>query len=144
MGRNDEIIRLLQYLRNQGILSTNEFVDDLKRLVRTNIKSFAKQIFKDFSRKNFQDYNRFEKLKLTNKQKEEMNGYTLWRYEYRKTSNLRCIFILQEEYNNIIPILICAFNEDGNKNKGGNSYKYNIERAISIFKRNLEDRKNEN
>lgn len=136
MGRNDEIIRLLQYLQNQGILATNDFADDLKRLIKTNYKTFAKELYKDFTRKDFENYNRFKKLRLTSKQKEKIGGITLWRYEYRKTSNLRCIFIVQEEYNNINPVLICAFNEDGSKNKGVNSYKDNIERSINIIKEN--------
>lgn len=30
-------------------------------------------------------------------------------------------------------ILLCAFNEDGDKTKGKNSYKDNINRAIRIY-----------
>lgn len=136
MGRDDEIQRLLQYLQNEGIRATKDFVKDIKRLVLTDIKTFASQIFKDFSRKNYNQYNRFEQLKLTKVQKEEIDGYELWRYEYRNTSNLRCIFILEKGNNSSDAILICAFNENGNKKKGENSYSHNIERAIEIIKRN--------
>ena len=35
--------------------------------------------------------------------------------------------------NNNETYLLCASNEDGNRNKGKNSYKDNIERAIKIY-----------
>lgn len=135
MGRDDDILRLLQYLQNEGIRVTEEFAKDIQRLVLTDVKKFASQIFKDFSRKPYNKYNRFEKLKLTKQQKAEIDGYALWRYEYRNTSNLRCIFILENDNNNGMPILICAFNENGHKQKGENSYSHNIERSIEIIKR---------
>lgn len=138
MGREDEIQRLLQYLQNEGIRATDDFVKDIQRLVLTDVKKFASQIFKDFSRRKYSKYNRFEQLKLTKQQKEEIDGYALWRYEYRNTSNLRCIFILEKDNNNSVPILICAFNENGHKKKGENSYPHNIARAIEIIKRNAQ------
>ena len=138
MGRENEIERLLQYLQNEGIRATEDFVKDIKRLVLTDVKKFASQIFKDFSRRNYSKYNRFEQLKLTKQQKVEIDGYALWRYEYRNTSNLRCIFILERDNNSSNPILICAFNENGNRKKGENSYSHNIERAIDIIKRNAQ------
>lgn len=134
MSKNNQILKLLQYLQNEGIMATNDFVRDIQKLIRTDIEKFALQFFRDFSRKNFERYNRFEKLTLTKKQKEEIGGIILWRYEYRNTSNFRCIFILQKEQNSNIPILICAFNEDGEKRNGANSYNHNIERAINIIK----------
>ena len=76
-----------------------------------------------------------EKLTLTKKQKIAIEGSILWRYEYRNTSNLKCIFIVKKENNSDIPILLCAFNEDETKKKGNDSYAYNIERAIEIIKR---------
>lgn len=132
MGRDNEILRLMQYLQNEGINVTNEFVKDIKQLVKTDVVLFAKQIFKDFSRKDFKKYNKFEKLKLTDIQKRKITGYSLWRYEYRNTSNLRCIFILENADNSDEITLICAFNEDGDKRNGSNSYNKNIQRAISI------------
>lgn len=138
MGREDEIQRLLQYLQNEGIRATEDFVKDIQRLVLTDVKKFARQIFNDFSRKNYSKYNRFEQLKLTKRQKAEIDGYALWRYEYRNTSNLRCIFILEKDNNNSDPILICAFNENAHKKKGEDSYPHNIERAIDIIKRNAQ------
>lgn len=145
MPRNNELIRLLQYLQNEGILVTNDFMRDIQKLVKTDIEKFAAQLFKDFSRKDFENYNRFEKLTLTKKQKEEINGNVLWRYEYRNTSNFRCIFILQNEQNSDVPILICAFNENGKKKKGVTSYNHNIERAIHIIKTiALQEGKDEN
>ena len=136
MGKEDQLYRLFQYLQEEGIRVTEEFVKDILKLVKTNIKAFASQIYKDFARKDFENYNRFEKLKLTKQQKLKIEGKNLWRYEYRNTSNLKCIFIVENGNNTDIPILLCAFNEDGDKKDGENSYAHNIERAIEIIKRN--------
>lgn len=46
--------------------------------------------------------------------------------------------LLEKDNNNSVPILICAFNENGHKKKGENSYPHNIERAIEIIKRNAQ------
>lgn len=138
MGREDEIQRLLQYLQSEGIRATNDFVKDIQRLVLTDVKTFAERIFKDFSRRNYSKYNRFKQLTLNKQQKEQIDDYALWRYEYRNTSNLRCIFILEKDNNNSDPILICAFNENGDKKRGEGSYPHNIERAIEIIKRNAQ------
>ena len=69
MGKDTEILRLIQYLQNEGIFATEEFVKDLQKLIQTDVEKFAAQFFKDFSRKDFENYNRFEKLKLTKKTK---------------------------------------------------------------------------
>lgn len=135
MGNSSLITRLLQYLQIEGIYSTKDFVKDLNKLVLSDIEKFASQFYKDFTRKNFENYNRFEKLKLTPQQRADIDGVTLWRYEYRSASNFRCIFIVKKEQNNDYPILICAFNENGKKKKGADSYAHNIERAISIIKK---------
>ena len=136
MGKNSEILRLMQYLQNEGIQMTVDFVKDVQKLVQTDVETFASQFFKDFSRKDFENYNRFEKLKLTKQQKASIDGNILWRYEYRNTSNFRCIFIVEKAHNSNIPILICAFNENGGKKRGDNSYNHNIKRAIDIIKKN--------
>lgn len=136
MEKGTEILRLLQYLQNEGIRVTKDFVKDIQKLILTDVEMFASQFFKDFSRKNFEHYNRFEKLKLTKQQREEIDGNILWRYEYRNTSNFRCIFIIENVENINMPILICAFNENGNKKRGQNSYNHNIDRAIKIIKKN--------
>ena len=136
MEKNAEIFRLLQYLQNEGIRVTEDFVKDIHKLIQTDIKNFALQFFKDFARKDFENYNRFEKLKLTKEQRIMLEGNVLWRYEYRNTSNFRCIFIVQKGHNSNIPILLCAFNENGGKKKGENSYNHNIRRAIEIIQKN--------
>ncbi len=115
---------------------TVDFVKDVQKLIQTDVETFASQFFKDFSRKDFENYNRFEKLKLTKQQKASIDGNILWRYEYRNTSNFRCIFIVEKAHNSNIPILICAFNENGGKKRGDNSYNHNIKRAIDIIKKN--------
>ncbi|MDR0979408.1 MAG: hypothetical protein LBL91_05775 [Lachnospiraceae bacterium] len=94
MRNKAKIIRLIQTLQKEGIEATNEFAVDISKLVQTEFDNFAKQIFKDFARRDFEVLNRFERLHLNEKQKKEINGRILWRYEYRNTSNLRCIFII--------------------------------------------------
>lgn len=136
MGKDSEILRLMQYLQNEGIQMTVDFVKDVQKLIQTDVETFASQFFKDFSRKDFENYNRFEKLKLTKQQKASIDGNILWRYEYRNTSNFRCIFIVEKAHNSNIPILLCAFNENGGKKRGDNSYNHNIKRAIDIIKKN--------
>ena len=135
MGKDTEILRLIQYLQNEGIFATEEFVKDLQKLIQTDVEKFAAQFFKDFSRKDFENYNRFEKLKLTKKQKQILEGNSLWRYEYRNASNFRCIFIVQRDNNTNIPILLCAFNENGGKKRSDGSYNHNIKRALDIIKK---------
>ena len=128
------IDRLLQQLKKHGIESTKEF----RSLVTSDLENFTKVFFKDFIRKDFENYNRFEKLRnLTHKQKKRLKGNILRRYEYRNTSNLRCIFIIHNDNNKSIPIILCAFNENGDKKKGKQSYNKNIDRAIDIFERVL-------
>ena len=130
------VLRLLQRLRiEHGVESTKEFGKDLQKLVNTDIERFAKVFYKDFSRKDFENYNKFEKLNLSEKQRKRLKGNLLRRYEYRSTSNLRCIFVVCIDNGNDIPVLLCAFNEDGDKKKGNKSYNKNIDRAIDIFER---------
>ena len=135
MERNYKIIRFLQFLQNEGIQVTDDFVKDIKKLILADIETFAMQFYKDFTRKDFEKYNRFEKLKLTKQQKAELGNYILWRYEYRNTSNFRCIFTIERENNIDYPIVLCAFNENGHKTNGADSYNHNIKRAIKIIKR---------
>lgn len=135
MDDDASILRVLQRLEFHGIRSTKDVLKDLQKLVQTDLENFTEVFFKDFIRKDFEDYNKFEKLHLSKKQKKRLNGQILRRYEYRNTSNLRCIFIVCNDNNNDIPIILCAFNEDGKKKKGKGSYKDNIERAIKIFEK---------
>ena len=136
MEGNYQIIRFLQYLQNEDIRVTDDFVKDLRKLILTDIDTFTSQFYKDFTRKNFKNYNRFEILKLTKQQKNELGNNILWRYEYRNTSNFRCIFTIAKDENNIdFPLLLCAFNENGKKKSGADSYSHNIKRAIQILKK---------
>ena len=133
MNQENFIIEMLRLLKINGIYSTSEFEKDLSKLVNSNVKKFIKIFSKDIRRRNFEDFNRFEMLNLDKKQHKRLNGSNLYRYEYRGTSNLRCIYTIINE-NNIDKIfLLCAFNEDGDKTKGKKSYKDNIERAIRIY-----------
>lgn len=133
MSNENDIVEMLRLLKINNIYSTKESERDLVKLVSTNVKKFVKTFYRDIRKKNFEDFNRFEKLKLTRKQRELLNGNDLYRYEYRNDSNLRCIYVINNDNNNKEIILLSAFNEDGNKDKGKNSYKDNIDRAIRIY-----------
>lgn len=133
MSNENDIVEMLRLLKINNIYSTKEFERDLVKLVSTNVKKFVKTFYRDIRKKNFEDFNRFEKLKLTRKQRELLNGNDLYRYEYRNDSNLRCIYVINNDNNNKEIILLSAFNEDGNKDKGKYSYKDNIDRAIRIY-----------
>ena len=136
MDNEASILRLLQELQRHGIFSTKDVKKDLQKLVNTDLEKFIEVFFKDFIRKDFDNYNKFEILRhLTKQQKKRLNGNLLRRYEFRNTSNLRCIFIVCNENNNSVPIILCAFNEDGDKKTGKKSYNTNIDRAIDIFER---------
>ena len=139
MSNENDIVEMLRLLKINNIYSTKEFERDLVKLVSTNVKKFIKNFTIDIIRKDFEQFNRFEKLKLTKKQRENLNGNDLYRYEYRNDSNLRCIYVINNDNNNKEIILLSAFNEDGNKDKGKNSYKDNIDRAIRIYLNISED-----
>ena len=133
MKKESYIIEMLRLLENNHVYSTHEFEKDLLKLVNTNVKKFIKNFYHDITRKRFEDLNRFEILKLTRTQKRMLNNKKLYRYEYRENSNLKCIYITDDENNIDEVLLLCAFNEDGDKEKGKNSYNDNIERAIRIY-----------
>lgn len=65
--------------------------------------------------------------------KEKLDGNSLFRYEYRSNSNLRCIYLIEDENNTKITYLLNAFIEDDSKSNGKNTYNFNIERAIKIY-----------
>ena len=133
MSQENLIIEMLKLLSINNIYSSTEFEKDLVKLVNSNVKKFIKIFSRDLRRRNFEDFNRFELLNLDKKQHNKLEGNSLYRYEYRNTSNLRCIYTIINENNIDKIILLCAFNEDGDKKKGKNSYKDNIERAIRIY-----------
>ena len=133
MSQENSIIEMLKLLSINNIYSSTEFEKDLVKLVNSNVKKFIKIFSRDLRRRNFEDFNRFELLNLDKKQHNKLEGNSLYRYEYRNTSNLRCIYTIINENNIDKMILVCAFNEDGDKKKGKNSYKDNIERAIRIY-----------
>ena len=131
MNKKQKIDKMLLNLaKMHNVRSTDEFRKDLLNLVPSNTDKFIASCYKDFSRKNYNELNRFEQLKITLSQKTRLSGAILYRYEYRDNSNLRCIFITQTVNN--VDVLLCAFNEDGDKKRGKNAYNDNIERAIRI------------
>lgn len=133
MNQENAIIEMLRLLRKNGIYSTKRFEKDLVKLVKTNIKKFVENFSKDIRRRNLEEYNKSEMLGIDKKQKIRLDGNNLYRYEYREDSNLKCIYMVNNENNKRELILLCAFNEDGNKKKGQSSYNDNIDRAIRIY-----------
>ncbi len=132
MSKRESILQTLKLLEIRGIRSVPTLVKDLESLINGNEKVFLKNFYKDFLRWNLK-LNKFEILNLNKSQKKRLNGLNLMRYEYRwNKSNIKCIFIVIEDNNNDVPVILCAFTEDGDKKKGKKSYNDNIERAISI------------
>lgn len=132
MSKIESILQTLKLLEIRGIRSVPTLVKDLESLINGNEKVFLKNFYKDFLRWNLK-LNKFEILNLNKSQKKRLNGLNLMRYEYRwNKSNIKCIFIVIEDNNNDVPVILCAFTEDGDKKKGKKSYNDNIERAISI------------
>ena len=120
MNQENFIIEMLRLLKINGIYSTSEFEIDLVKLVNSNVKRFIKLFSRDLIRRNFEDFNRFEILNLDRKQRTKINGNNLYRYEYRNTSNLRCIYTIINE-NNIDKIfLLCALMKMETKQKEKN------------------------
>ena len=133
MGTYDFLLKMFQILEEHNVYATQDFFDDIKKLVKTDVKKFISDFTKDFIRSDLKEYKRYERLGVTDKQNKRLDGNALFRYEYRNNSNLRCIYMVKDENNKNKTFLLCAFNEDGHKNKGKNSYKENIERAIRIY-----------
>ncbi len=138
MNYENAIIEMLKSLKVNNIYATKEFEKDITKLVLSNIKRFVRNFYRDIRRKNFEEYNRYERLNLDKSQKELLKEKALYRYEYRENSNLKCIYIIDNENNTDKTLLLCAFNEDGDKIKGKNSYKDNINRAIRIYLNTIE------
>ena len=135
MNSNDNLLAMLEVLKLHGVNYTEQFYKDICKLVKTDVNKFIKDFSRDFSRMSYKKHNRYEELSLNSDQKKRIDGKSLYRYEYRNSSNLRCIYIIEDEYNNIT--LLKAFNEDKGKIKGKGSYNFNIEQAIKIYISNL-------
>lgn len=137
MGRKDDLNKLRYYLQTKKIYILDECYKSIGQLVKSDFDDFANAILDAFTRKAFNRYNCFEKLHLSKKQRDRLEGNILWRWEYRKESNLRIIFIIDEtpEASNIV--LLHAFVENSNKSKGKDSYKKGIETAIENYTKNM-------
>lgn len=133
MNTEDSLLKMFQVLEEHGVYASEQFFDDIKSLVKTDVKKFIKDFTKNFMRKNLKEYKKIERLSTTSSQNKRLDGNALFRYEYRNSSNLRCIYMVINVNNSDEIRLLCAFNEDGNKKKGKNSYDSNIERAIRIY-----------
>lgn len=133
MNIDDALIEMLRLLEKHNVYPSKQFMRDIKSLVKTDIKKFIKDFTKNFLRVNLKEHKKFERLGTTPSQNKRLNGNALFRYEYRNTSNLRCIYMVLNVNNINETHLLCAFNEDGNKHSGKNSYDLNIKRAIRIY-----------
>lgn len=132
MTKKEKIHRLLELLMKKGIGFAPTFEDDLMKLITSSVDKFVRDFDFDVE-KNIEEYNRFKPLGLTKSQRRRVDYNILRRYEYRNISNLRCIFFIYKDKNKNTPIFLCAFNEDGDKQKGGHSYRANIERSVRIY-----------
>lgn len=135
MAAKDNFENLYRILETHNVYATNEFKQDILKLVKTDINKFVSDFYRYFSRENLKDYHKYERLVLTKRQNTQLDGHSLFRFEYRNTSNLRCIYMLQNENNIKETILLCAFKEDNSKKKGKDAYGTNIEKAISIYQK---------
>lgn len=133
MSAKDDLEKMYRLLETHNVYATPEFKRDILKLVKTDINKFISNFYQCFSRVNLADYKKYERLSVTNKQNIKLDGNALFRFEYRNTSNLRCIYIMQNENNIKETILLCAFNEDASKEKGKDTYNDNIKKAIKIY-----------
>lgn len=133
MDAENSLLIMFRELSKHDVLASEQFFDDIKRLVKTDINKFIEAFTRDLMRSNLKEYKKYERLKLTKAQNKRLNGNALFRYEYRNNSNLRCIYMVRNVNNDNETYLLCAFNEDGGKKTGKNSYNFNIERAIKIY-----------
>lgn len=133
MSAKDDFEKMYRLLETHNVYATPEFKNDVLKLVKTDINKFISNFYQYFSRANLTDYKKYERLSVTRKQNSKLDGNALFRFEYRNTSNLRCIYIMQNEKNIKETILLCAFNEDASKKTGKYTYNYNIEKAITIY-----------
>ena len=133
MGAKENFDQLFLLLSMHNVFVTESFKKDIQNLVKTNIKKFIKDFYRDMSRNNLKDYKKYERLKLTPSQSKRLDENSLFRYEYRSNSNLRCIYLIEDENNTKITYLLNAFIEDDSKSNGKNTYNFNIERAIKIY-----------
>lgn len=133
MNAKEGFDKMFLMLKMHNVYATQPFVKDILNLVKTDINKFIEDFSKNMSRSNLKDYKKYERLKLTPSQSKRLDGNSLFRYEYRNSSNLRCIYLIMDENNNKKTYLLNAFNEDKRKSIGKNSYDFNIERAIKTY-----------
>lgn len=133
MNAKDGFNKMFLLLEMHDVYATKQFEKDICSLVKTDVQKFIKDFTRDFSRNSLKEYKKYERLKLTPNQNKELDGNALFRYEYRNSSNLRCIYMMIDENNSNKTFLLNAFNEDNSKSGGKNSYNFNIERAIKTY-----------
>ncbi len=130
MINKDKFYKSFEYMRKFGFDYSKQFLKDISKLVTSNVEAFLESCRKDFSINKLNNYNKFEKLNLSLNQAKRLKGLSLYRYEYRKESNIRIIYTII--VNNTV-YAVCAFNEDSSKRKSKDSYNANINRAINII-----------
>lgn len=119
-----------EVLKYSGVFTNYQVIKKLSKLVDGDIDNFSKTFSTYISQKDF-SYNKFELLKLSSTDKKKIDNNLLYRFEYRKNSNLRIIFVFMIEGNNVL--VVDAFNENGNKTKGKDSYDKAIKNAIRNY-----------
>lgn len=118
---------LFSILKNDGIYTNLHVIKKLAKLLNGDTIDFFNVFSMYIVQRDF-NYNRFELLKLSTSQKKKIDNNKLYRFEYRKNSNLRIIFVLMVDGDEIL--VVDAFNENGKKTKGKDSYDKAIKNAV--------------
>lgn len=121
---------MFNVLKTKNVFTDPKVIKKLAKLITNDIDDFIDNFLIDFTIKDF-SLNRFEILSLSKSDKKKIDNNLLYRYEYRKKSNLRTIFVMLNENNELL--VLEAFNENGNKTKGKDSYDKAIKNAINNY-----------
>lgn len=140
MSTQADITQMFQYLIVNGIEPTEKFIKQISQIIDRKPEDFISTFSKDML--IFVGTNRVGKVTEVilddNKRKKFLGTGSLFRYEYRKyfKKNVRCLVVLEETGK---CVCMRAFIDDGDKSKGGNSYKENIELALKDYRRRKEE-----
>lgn len=117
-------------LKKYKVYTNYRFIKKLAKLLSSDVNDFFEKFFMNFAFRNFES-NKFEILNLTLSQKTKIDNNTLYRYEYRNINNLRILFVVVKENEDIY--VLEAFLENGGKIKGKDSYDKAIKNAINTY-----------
>lgn len=142
MKIHPELIQLFRDLEIDGVEVTRTFLEELTKILKNRVTQFCVDFSKDIKLFLIDlRYGKFEELRNIDENKRERIDYNkLYRYEYRKFSNLRCLMVLEQDKK---CIFLVSFEEDKGKKKGPNSYNTNIEAAVEYYYNRRRELENE-